>query len=212
MELHTFAGSPNGRKVEAVIDHLGLEVRIVRHDFPAGLRRPDYLALNPNGLVPTLVDGDLRLWEANAIIQYLADKAGDQALFPREPAKRADVSRWLFWELVHFNRAFGALAFETVARPALGLAPSDPTFVETAKRDLARFAAVLDGHVAGRDTVAGDGISLADYAVITFEAYRSLVPFDFAPYANLNRYFDRMRQQPSWVRTTPARQRAAQAA
>ena len=69
MELHTFAGSPNGRKVEAVIDHLTIDVRIVHHDFPAGLRVPTYAALNPNRLAPTLVDGDLKLWEGNAIMQ-----------------------------------------------------------------------------------------------------------------------------------------------
>ena len=104
MILHTFVGSPNSRKVEAVIDHLGLEVEIVRHDFRGGLRSPDYLALNPNAKVPTLVDGTFVLWESNAIMQYLADKVGSDSLFPRDPRTRADIVRWQCWELVHFNQ------------------------------------------------------------------------------------------------------------
>ena len=91
MELHTVGGSPNSRKVEAVIDHLALEVAIVRHDF-AGLRRPEYLALNPNGMVPTLVDGAFVLWEANAIMQYLADKAGRRRSSFRATRRSAPTS------------------------------------------------------------------------------------------------------------------------
>ena len=55
MKLHTFVGSPNARKVEAVINHLGLDIEIEYHDFLAGeLRSPDFVALNPNAMVPTL--------------------------------------------------------------------------------------------------------------------------------------------------------------
>src|SRR5262249_12296489 len=60
MKLHTFVGSPNSRKVQAVVSHLGLEIQVEYHDFVAGdLRTADYVALNPNGMVPLLVDGAL---------------------------------------------------------------------------------------------------------------------------------------------------------
>src|SRR5258707_15891659 len=78
MKLHSFVGSAHSHKVQAVISHLGLAVEIEYHDFVAGeLRGPDYLTLNPNAKVPVLVDGQFTLWESNAIMQYLADKAGD---------------------------------------------------------------------------------------------------------------------------------------
>ena len=202
MELHTVGGSPNSRKVEAVIDHLALEVAIVRHDF-AGLQRPEYLALNPNGMVPTLVDGAFTLWEANAIMQYLADKAGSTELFPHDPQKRADVVRWQCWELTHFNKAFGTLAFEIVAKPGLNIGPADSELVSTALTSLARFAPVLESHLEGRTFIVGDGITLADYSMIPLEGYRGKVPFDWTPYPNVNRYFDRVRQAGSWVRTAP---------
>jgi len=212
MELHTVVGSPNGHKVEAVIDHLGLAVTMVRHDFPSGLRAPDYLALNPNAMVPTLVDGGFTLWESSAIMQYLADKAGDDALFPRDPRKRAEVVRWQFWETAHFNRALGTLAFETVAKPRRGL-PANAGLVEPARADLARFAPVLEAHLAGRSHMVGDAITIADYSMIMCEGYRDKVPFDFAPYPNINAYFDRVREVGPWVRTAPTGQdRAAKAA
>jgi glutathione S-transferase len=213
MKLHTFVGSPNGRKVEAVIRHLGLAVEIEHHDFPAGLRTPEYLALNPNGKVPTLVDGTYTLWESNAIMQYLAEKAGSDALFPRDPQRRADVVRWQCWEQAQFNRAFGTLAFEAVAKPALGLGWTDEALVAGAQADLARFAPVLDQHLADRAWLVGDGITIADYAMATFERYQTKVPFDWTPYRGITAYFDRMRAVEPWARTAPPEARdQAQAA
>ncbi|HVI90092.1 MAG TPA: glutathione S-transferase family protein [Dongiaceae bacterium] len=202
MELHTFIGSPNSHKVEAVIDHLGLEVELVYQDFLAGdLRTAGYLALNPNAMVPTLVDGGFKLWESNAITQYLADKAGDQLLLPRDPRQRAEVLRWQFWELAHFNRAFGTLVFDGVIRPRLNLGASNPALVAKGQADLTRFAPVLEAHLAKRDYLVGDGITIADYAILALETYRDAVAFDWKPYGRINAYFDRLRETPSWVRT-----------
>jgi glutathione S-transferase len=210
MKLHTFVGSPNGRKAEAVIDHLGLKVEIVHHDFLAGaLRAPAYLALNANAKVPTLVDGDFVLWESNAILQYLADKAGDLSLYPRDPQKRADIMRWQCWELRHFNRAFGTLAFETFAKSKLHLGPADETLVAMSQADLARFAPVLEAHLAGRRYLVGDTMTIADYSVMTFESYRGRVPFDWSAFANINAYFDHVGATDHWTRTAPERQRQA---
>ena len=202
MKLHSFVGSAHSHKVQAVISHLGLAVEIEYHDFVAGeLRRPDYLMLNPNAKVPVLSDGSFTLWESNAIMQYLADKAGDTALFPRDPQIRADIARWQFWELAHFNKAFGTLAFEAVAKPRLGLGPTDGAAVDRARADLARFTPVLERHLTGRRHVVGDSITIADYSLLTFESYRQAVPFDWAPYSNVNAYFDRLGAVEHWTRT-----------
>lgn len=205
MKLHTFVGSPHSHKAEAVVSHLGLEIEVEYHDLVGGdLRASDYVALNPNGMVPVLVDGAFTLWESNAIMQYLADKAASDALFPRDPQKRADIARWQFWELAHFNKAFGLLAFETVAKPKLDLGPTNSSLVEMARADLARFAPVLEHHLAGRRYIVGDRITIADYSMIPFESYRPAVPFDWSLYPNVNGYFDRMREADHWVRTAPA--------
>jgi len=203
MELFTFIGSPNGRKVEAVIAHLGIDVDIVRLDFPSGLQSPEYLALNPNALSPTIVDGDFTLSESNAIMQYLADKFGAAGLFPKEVGKRADVVRWQFWEIAHFNRALGSLAFETVAKPALSIGSPDELQVKLATEGLARFAPVLEARVSDREYLVGEAVTIADYSVGAFEGYRGLVPFDFSPFPGINAYFDRLHALEPWKRSAP---------
>lgn len=208
MKLHTVPGSPNSRKVEAVISHLNLTVEVEPHAF-ADLRSPGFASINPNGKVPVLIDGAFTLWESNAIIQYLADKSGDVALYPRSPAVRADIARWLFWEMHHFNDAFGTLAFETVAKPRLNLGPADPAAIEKGRTNLARFAPVLERHVANRKALVGDTMTIADYAVMTFESYRNLVPFDWTAYPNINAYFDRLKTSEHWQRTGSSRKEAA---
>jgi glutathione S-transferase len=204
MKLHTFVGSPNSRKVEAVIDHLQLDVETVYHDFLAGeLRSPEYLAVNPNGSIPTLVDGDFVLWESNAIMQYLADKVPGNTLFPRDPKPRADVVRWLSWDLAHFGDAFGALIFESMLKARLNLGSPNETRISLAMTWLARRAAVLEQHLKNRRYLVGNSVTLADYSLIRFESYRPHTPFDWRPYPNINAYFDRVRMLDSWVRTAP---------
>src|SRR5882757_735870 len=201
MILHTVAGSPNSRKVEAVILHLGLDVEIRNHDLFSGeLRSPDYLAINPNAKVPTLVDQGFKLWESAAIMQYLAGKAADNTLFPRNPRTRADITRWQCWEGLYFNAALGTLAFETVAKTKYNVGPPDAVLIEQARASLSRFAPVLNGHLDGRKYLVDDRLTLADYSMVTFEPYVSLVPFDFAPYRHMHSYFDRMRQSEHWIR------------
>lgn len=204
MKLYYVVGSPNCRKVHAVINHLNLKVDVEYLDFFTGdLQGPAYRALNPNGMVPTLVDGPLKLWESNAIMQYLADTPGGEALFPRDAKRRADIVRWLAWELAHFNKALGILAFETVAKPTFMKQPPNKALVEIATADLTKFTPVLDAHMAGRSFASGEGITLADYALIHLESFKDAVPFDWSKFKNLNAYFDRMRKVDHWVKTAP---------
>jgi glutathione S-transferase len=204
MQLHTFVGSPSGRKVEAVINHLRIPVDIHYHDvFTGELKGSEYLALNPNALVPTLVDGSFVLWESDAIMQYLADRTDNTTLFPHDPRRRTEVVRWQFWASIHFNRAFGTLAFEAVAKPALGIGPTNEAAVAAAQVDLARFAPVLNAHLKGREFLVGTAITLADYAMIRAEAYQAKVPFDWSPFTDLNAYFERMRRVEAWAKTAP---------
>ena len=202
MILHTVPGSPNGRKVLATLLHLGLAVEIRNWNlFKGELRTSEYLAINPNAKAPTLVDGDFRLWESAAIMQYLAENAGETELFPRNPRTRADITRWQCWEGLYFNAAMLALAFEFVAKPRNNGGPTDQVAVAQANASLARFAPVLDSHLAGRKYLVGDHVTLADYSMAVFEPYVDLVNFDFVPYRNILRYAGQMRGEQHWARS-----------
>jgi glutathione S-transferase len=199
MILHTVPGSPNGRRVQAVIAHLGLQVEIRHYDlFKGELKLPNYLAINANAKAPTLQDGDFLLWETTAIMQYLCDKAGDTELFPRNPRLRADITRWQSWEGLYFNAALGNLAFETIAKAKRNIGPPDALLVEQAKVTLDRFAPVLESHLNGRKYMVGDHITLADYSVATFGSYATKVPFNFGIFPNILKYFERMEQAEHW--------------
>lgn len=193
MKLYSIPGSNNCRKVEAVIDHLGLNIDIRYLGLTTGeLFSDEYFSLNPNGKVPTLVDEDFILWESNAILQYLCDQSADEQLFPSESKSRADIARWQFWEVTHFNKALGTIAFETILKQQLMQEPANQALVDNATEDLIKYSAVLDKHMADREFVVSDHITLADYSITSFEAFKQALPFDWSSYPNLNQYFERM--------------------
>jgi len=205
MILHTVPGSPNGRKVEAVISHLGLPVELRHYDlFKGELKLPHYLVLNGNAKAPTLEDGDFVLWETTAIMQYLCEQVGNTDLFPRSPRLRADITRWQCWEGLYFNAALGTLAFEAVAKAKHDMGPPDTGLVEQSRATLNRFAPVLDAHMDGRKYLVDERLTLADYSMATFSPYINKVPYDFTPFRHIRSYFERMSQSEHWVRAGQA--------
>ncbi len=137
-------------------------------------------------------------------MQYLAAQAPPNSLLPRDMKACAQIVQWQCWELAHFNKAFGVLSFETVAKPNfLGMQP-DAELVKWSQRELARFAPVLERALEGREVLVGKDITLADYSVAHLEGFKDAVPFDWKPFANLNAYFERMRAVPHWAKTAPS--------
>lgn len=204
IKLYAVVGSGNCRKVQATLSHLDMPVEIEYMDFLAGdLEKPAFLALNPNGRVPTMCDGDFILWESNAIMQYVADKKPGNSLFPSDAQLRADIHRWQCWELAHFNNAFGTLAYETVLKPAfMQQTPNEPV-VAHAQQSLAQFCAILEQHLANRQYMVGNDVTLADYSMVNIEGFKDGVNFDWTAYPNINAYFDRMRADPHWAASAP---------
>ena len=206
MKAYLVNGSPNSRKVLSVARHLGVGLVIRWLDFTKGdTRDPGFLSLNPNGMVPALVDGDFVLWEANVINIYLAGTADMQTLFPDYPRFRADITRRLCWELANYNKALSITAFQSVAKPAFGLGEPDQHLIDTLVEQYHRFAAVLESPLEGRRFLVGDDWSLADYAVGHVEMFIHRVPIDLDPYPNISAFYQRLRDNPHWVSTAPAR-------
>ncbi len=201
MKLYWF-DTVNPRKACAVAKYLQAPVDYVHVDLGRGEhRKPDYLALNPNGKVPTLVDGTRTIWEADAIMCHLAARA-DSDLWPQDH-RQIEVIRWLSWDLAHFYKAGGSLYFEHVIKPRFGLGDTDPAAVKQATNEWRRFAAILDGHLRDRRWLVGDGITVADFAVAAFLPYaeRSHIPLD--EFASVRRWHDRLNELDAWREPFP---------
>src|SRR5262249_54179441 len=114
MKLYCFPPSPNTWKVRATAHQIGVPLELEIVDLTKGAqRKPEYLALNPTGRTPTLVDDGLTLWESSAIMQYLGDKQ-KTPLWPNDSKARADIMRWQSWHLQHWGAAVTPFIFENM--------------------------------------------------------------------------------------------------
>jgi glutathione S-transferase len=165
MRLYAFPSSPHCLKVHAVANELGVELEVVLVNiFRGESHSPLFERLNPNGLVPVLVDGDFVLWESSAILTYLATLHRHPVLLPLHPRERADVDRWLHWQSVHLGPAVSKVAFERVVKPIACHAPVDEARTALAAKDLLRHCSTLEVSLGDKDYVA-DRLSVADFAI-----------------------------------------------
>ena len=208
MDLYYFE-TPNARKPVAIAHLLELPVTYRFVDLTRGEQKtPEYLAINPNGRVPALVDGDVKLWESHAIMIYLAQKAGSP-LWPFDPVQQIDVIRWLLWDTCHFSRHAGRLFWQNYIKAKFGLGEADPAEVEDAMTYFRQFAKVLDGHLVGRNHVAGDGLSIADFGIASVLPTAAEAKLPMAEFPEIRRWHDNLMQIPSWREPWPMAQRAA---
>lgn len=205
MKLYNFPASPNAIKVWAVIHHLGLDVESVIVDFAAGtMRSEEYGHINPNRLMPTLVDGDFTLWESNAIMQYLASKAGDTGLWPSETRAQADVSRWMCWQLAHWGTCMRFFMYENVVKKIFNLGPPDLTKIAEGTELFHKHAAVLDAHLGQSAFVCGDHVTLADYCLASPLGYADQAQIPWGEYKNIQAWYGRVAELDAWKKAQPA--------
>jgi glutathione S-transferase len=204
MKLYHNLMSPNVRRVRLTAAVLGLALDEKRLDFTKGEHKsPEYLALNPNGAVPTLVDGDYVLTESRAIMQYLASKKPESGLLPRDEATRADVTRWQFWDASHFSPNLATLAFERLLKGMMGMGDPDARKIEEALANFRRFGAVLNKRLEGRSYVVGSALTLADLTLASSMMYSKRAEVPVAEYPNVESWFVRISELDAWRATTP---------
>lgn len=200
MIFYTVNGSPNCRKVHAVINYLGLDVEIVELDIFSGeLEKPEFMALNPNGMVPVLKDGDFVLWESNAIMQHLATVASGSSLYPDEPRIRADIYRWQCWEQCHFNRACGGFLFENILKSLFKIGGPDPAVLKEAEQNFMRYAKVLERQLEGRDFILGEDVTLADFSVASMMVYAVPAGIPVSSFENISAWSNRLESISAWA-------------
>jgi glutathione S-transferase len=168
-------------------------------------REPDFLALNPNGLVPVLIDGPTALWESNTILRYLAARYGvdsprESPLWQPDAAKRALIERWLDWQLSLATPAVSLLTRALVLNPAK-VVPADD--LERAKRQLADATRIVDQHLGNRRFLEGERFSLADIAIGVI-AYRERgLPIVRESLPNLQRWYEELAAREAFVKSIP---------
>ncbi|MGE8704811.1 MAG: glutathione S-transferase family protein [Achromobacter sp.] len=188
------ASSINVRKVLWMCAELNLPFD--REDWGSGFRptsEPEFVARNPNAMVPVIQDGDFVLWESNTIIRYLAGQYQGRHLYPSEPKLRARVDQWMDWQATDLNRSW-SYAFMALARQSP--AHRDEGAIEASCRDWARFMGILDQRLAATGAyVAGDAFTLADIPVGLSVNRWFETPFDKPALPAAAAYYDKLAQR-----------------
>lgn len=194
-EVHAFA-TPNSIKVPIALEELGLDYVLHAVNVRQGEQRnPSFLALNPNGKVPVLVDrtaaaSPLVLTESAAILIYLAEREGK--LLPPGGGARARVFEQLFFHASGLGPAFGQSGF--FQRQA---AEAQPLAIERFSKEAQRTLALLDGVLAERRYAAGDSFSIADIAHFGWLWRREFAGVSFEQTPHAARWFDAIAQRPA---------------
>jgi glutathione S-transferase len=205
MKLHCFPPSPNTFKVLAAAKHMGVPLDLEIIDLTKGQQRTDaFLAINPTGRTPVLVDGDLKLWESNAILQYLGSKT-KTPLWPDDAKSRADIARWQSWQLAHWQAGVAPMIVERLVKPLVLKAgqPPDEAVLAKATEAFHREAPVLDRRLADHPYLVNDTLTLADFSVAAPLIYAQQAQMPLEGYGNIRRWFEKLSELPAWRETLP---------
>jgi len=188
--------SSNVQKVLWTCAELGLDYERLDVGGPfGGNRDPEYLRLNPNGLVPTVKDGDLIMWESNTICRYLCTMHNGEPLYPRDPDGRTHVERWMDWQLSVIGAPMGQLLQGLIRSTP---ETRNPAAIEAARQRAATGWSIVDDAVSGQPYLAGDRLTLSEIVLGTL-IYRW---FNFAierpEMPHLRAWYDRMRERPGF--------------
>lgn len=203
MKVYADPITVNCRKVLAGLDLIGAPFERVHVDyFKAEQKDPAYVAINPNASVPALVDGDFLLWESNAILQYAADKAGNEQAYPRDLRTRADINRWLLWESSSWFPSCYVFLVENCVKPLLGGA-ADPAVLDAQAVQFHKLAAILDARLAANRWIAGGSQpTIADIALAAPMHLRNWQQLPLADHPNLQRWISQdVESLPCWQKT-----------
>lgn len=192
MKLYEFAPTRSIR-VRWTLQELGVDFEAITVDLRAGEhRRPEFLAINPAGKIPALVDGDLVLTESVAIVLHLADQDPQKRFLPAGLALRAEVYRWLLFAATEIEQPLWRIARNTNLYPEEQRQPGD---VAIASRECRAMLAVVEAHMDGRAFLVGDRVTVADFVMAyTLDWANEVGLLDQAP--RLRAYMERMYARP----------------
>lgn len=201
MKIYGDPGSGSLRRVTTASAIMGVQLERVTIDlFRGESHTPEFLKLNPHGLSPVLVDGDLAVWEASAINLHLAHKVGSD-LVGRTERERTEVLQWMFWSGEQW-RIHATILFDEWAGERFMDRPRRDQIVEMSMGRLRAAAGVLDAHLAHRAFIVGDALTLADIDIAApfSQSHRTGAPL--ADFPNLVAWQQRLLDTvPAWAAT-----------
>jgi glutathione S-transferase len=202
IQLHADPITVNCRKVLAGFELIGVPYERVHVDYFKGEQKAEpFLSLNPNASIPAMTDGDFALWESNSMLQYAADKVGNEAAYPRDLQQRADINRWLFWEAAQWFPTCYVFLVENCVKPLLGGQP-DAAVLDAQAVQFHKLAGILDRRLAGRQWVVGDGPTIADIALAAPMHLRGWQQLPLGDHPNLKRWItSSVEPLPCWQKT-----------
>jgi len=175
-----------------------LDLPHVRHDVGGQFGMSEaYIAMNPNRLIPTIEDGDVVLWESNAILRYLASRYAPEAMWPADPAARAQCDKWMDWQ---FSFAEGQRdAFWNLVRKQPE--ERDATALEKSVRLAGEAMLILDRALASQPWLSGDQFGVADVPMGVYAHSFFALPMERPDVPHVRTWYDRLRERPAYVET-----------
>lgn len=196
-----YAPMTSATRVHWALEELGVPYEKIKLDLAAGdQKKPEYLALNPNGKVPLIVAEGQVIFESLAILLYLGERFGvEKGLFPPPNQDRAEAFKWMAWGAVTLGDGLTRFLRNTLERfPA---EERNAKAAEAAKNDIHAALAILDKQLEGKQFLLGDNFSLADISIATnmpFMARLGIV--DASAYGNVNAWVGRCMSRPALAR------------
>lgn len=199
IDLYSWA-APNGHKVQILVEELGIAYRMVPVNITRGDQHdPAYLAINPNGRIPAIVDhapsdggAPFTVFETGAIMLYLAEK--EKRFLPTSPRERSEVLQWLFWQVGGLGPMMGQ------AQHFFRYAPEPvPYGIERYQSETMRLLKVLDDRLNGRDFVCG-AYSIADMACFPWIRIHKMTGVSLADFPRVQVWYGRVRSRPGVAR------------
>lgn len=196
MRLYGFPMSPNSRRAHLTLEEIGEPYEYVTVDLTQGeQKKPEYLALNPFGRVPTLVDGGLVIWESHAIMQYLTAKYPEKGLDAGSPAERGEISRWLFANAAHFGPSCSRIFAHTMRLPE---EQRIARVAEEGRAEAMKTLGILEEALKGKEWLVSGRLTIADLSFAPTLAFAPMLGIELDGFPQVTGWLDRIKERPSF--------------
>jgi glutathione S-transferase len=196
IKVHGFPMSPNTRRALVMLEECGAKYELVPVDLMSGEHRaPAYLALNPTGRVPALVDGDFILWESNAILEYLARRFPEKRLGGEDARDAGEIARWMFMNAAHLSPNVARIFAHTIRLPP---EKRIPQIVDDARAEVDRSLKPIEERLASSGDFLVGRFTMADISIAPSLASASMLSIDLSRFPRLSAWLGRIAERPAW--------------